>query len=147
MGVRYASLNVHQGFVPSRRDDLESIGYLLIHFLRGDLPWQGMKAKNTKAKHAKIGACKQATMLEVLCLGYPPEFVSFVKYCRSLEYAQEPNYEHLRKLMTAPFKREGFSDDSRLDWMDATDLKRRRVSKKKSLSLTRREDAVTCGEI
>jgi hypothetical protein len=67
--ARYASVYTHLGIEQSRRDDLESIGYLLVYLLRGSLPWQGLKAKTKKEKYKKIMDKKIANTPEVLCEG------------------------------------------------------------------------------
>jgi serine/threonine protein kinase len=71
--ARYASINAHLGVEQSRRDDLESIGYVLLYFLRGSLPWQGLKAATKKQKYEKIRDKKVATPAEVLGKGFPRE--------------------------------------------------------------------------
>lgn len=55
----------------SRRDDLESIGYMLMYFLRGSLPWQGLNANTKSQKYTRILQCKQATSTDVLIKGFP----------------------------------------------------------------------------
>lgn len=114
--VRYSSINVHEGVEPSRRDDLEATGYMLMHFLRGDLPWLGLKARSKKSKHKAISSVKQDTSDEELCRGYPEEFCVFLQYCRSLQFSEKPNYEFLRNLFRKLFEREGFVDDGIFDW-------------------------------
>jgi casein kinase 1 len=114
--ARYASINTHLGIEQSRRDDLESLGYVLMYFLRGSLPWQGLKAATKKQKYEKISEKKMATPTEILCKGFPTEFVVYFQYVRSLRFDDKPDYSYLRKLFRDLFVREGFVWDYVFDW-------------------------------
>ncbi|KAB5553235.1 hypothetical protein DKX38_010546 [Salix brachista] len=114
--ARYASCNTHLGIEQSRRDDLESIGYVLLYFLRGSLPWQGLKAATKKQKYDKICEKKLSTPIEVLCKSHPVEFASYFHYCHSLTFDQRPDYGFLKRLFRDLFTREGFEFDFVFDW-------------------------------
>ncbi|KAK6914104.1 Protein kinase domain [Dillenia turbinata] len=114
--ARYASVNTHLGVEQSRRDDLESLGYVLMYFLRGSLPWQGLKAGTKKQKYDKISEKKMLTPIEALCKNYPSEFVSYFHYCRSLRFEDKPDYSYLKRLFRDLFIREGYQFDYVFDW-------------------------------
>ncbi|WOK94352.1 hypothetical protein Cni_G03054 [Canna indica] len=114
--ARYASVNTHLGVEQSRRDDLESLGYVLMYFLRGSLPWQGLKAGTKKQKYDKISEKKMLTPVEALCKSYPSEFISYFHYCRSLRFEDKPDYSYLRRLFRDLFIREGHQFDYVFDW-------------------------------
>ncbi|KAL5698702.1 non-specific serine/threonine protein kinase [Ranunculus cassubicifolius] len=114
--ARYASMNTHLGIEQSRRDDLESLGYVLMYFLRGSLPWQGLKAGTKKQKYEKISEKKVSTSIESLCRGYPTEFASYFHYCRSLRFDDKPDYAYLKRIFRDLFIREGFQFDYVFDW-------------------------------
>ncbi|XVE54049.1 hypothetical protein DITRI_Ditri03aG0051300 [Diplodiscus trichospermus] len=114
--ARYASMNTHLGIEQSRRDDLESLGYVLMYFLRGSLPWQGLKAGTKKQKYEKISEKKVSTSIEALCRGYPTEFASYFHYCRSLRFDDKPDYAYLKRIFRDLFIREGFQFDYVFDW-------------------------------
>ncbi|KAL5675534.1 hypothetical protein ACJX0J_011665, partial [Zea mays] len=114
--ARYASVNTHLGVEQSRRDDLESLGYVLMYFLRGSLPWQGLKAGTKKQKYDRISEKKMLTPVEVLCKSYPSEFTAYFHYCRSLRFEDKPDYSYLKRLFRDLFIREGYQLDYVFDW-------------------------------
>jgi casein kinase 1 len=114
--ARYASVNTHLGIEQSRRDDLEALGYVFMYFLRGSLPWQGMKGNSKKEKYDRIMEKKMSTPIEVLCKGYPTEFVTYLNYCRSLRFEDRPDYAYLRRFLKDLFFRENYQYDFIFDW-------------------------------
>ena len=96
--ARYASINALNGLSQSRRDDLEAVGYVLLYFLRGKLPWQGLHVKSKEDRYHKIMEIKMKTTPNELCLGFPKEFEYYVEYCRKLEYEDDPDYTYLKNL-------------------------------------------------
>lgn len=115
--VRYASINIHDGIEPSRRDDLISVGYMLIYFIKGSLPWQGLDAATKEEKYKKIGDIKRNTTIEELCKDLPMELKVFIDYCCGLDFAETPNYALLFKLLEKIFNNAVEKDDNEnLDW-------------------------------
>ncbi|AQK44846.1 Putative casein kinase family protein [Zea mays] len=114
--ARYASVNTHLGVEQSRRDDLESLGYVLMYFLRGSLPWQGLKAGTKKQKYDIISEKKMLTPVEVLCKSHPSEFTAYFHYCRSLRFEDKPDYSYLKRLFRDLFLRKGYQLDYVFDW-------------------------------
>lgn len=114
--ARYVSINTHLGFEQSRRDDLESLGYVLMYFNIGSLPWQGLRAANKVKKYKLISEKKMSTPVEQLCKGFPEEFATYLNYVRALRFDEKPNYEYLKKLFKDLFIREGFQYDNVFDW-------------------------------
>lgn len=115
--ARYASINAHLGLEQSRRDDMEAIGYCIMYFLRGSLPWQGLKAQTKHEKYQRIMETKMSTPVDVLCKGYPAEFAAYINYCRALRFEDKPDYNYLRRLFKELFLREGFDPERPFDWV------------------------------
>ena len=119
--ARYMSINTHMGREQSRRDDLEALGHVFIYFLKGGLPWQGLRAATNKQKYEKIGHRKQETPIDELCEGYPSEFAKYLKYCRNLGFEETPDYDYLRDLLTKALRDDGSVEDGEYDWMRKKD--------------------------
>lgn len=117
---RYASINNHLGIEQARRDDLEAIGYVLIYFLKGRLPWQGLKARNASRKYKMIMEKKQSTSIASLCAGCPAAFSEYLSFCRSLKFEADPNIKYLRGLFHELYQKQGYDlatlGDNDWDW-------------------------------
>lgn len=119
--ARYMSINTHLGREQSRRDDLEALGHVFLYFLRGSLPWQGLKAATNKQKYEKIGEKKQSTPIKELCEGYPEEFGIYLNYVRKLGFEETPDYDFLRELFTKVLRDRGETEDGAYDWLQLND--------------------------
>ncbi|CAK7564967.1 MAG: Palmitoylated plasma membrane-bound casein kinase [Sporothrix epigloea] len=115
--ARYMSINTHLGREQSRRDDLEALGHVFMYFLRGGLPWQGLKAATNKQKYEKIGEKKQTTVIKELCEGFPIQFEKYLTYVRNLGFEDTPDYDYLRDLFTQALKETGGVEDGEYDWL------------------------------
>lgn len=93
---------------------------MFMYFLRGSLPWQGLKADTLKERYQKIGDTKRATPIEVLCDGHPEEMATYLRYVRRLDFFETPDYEYLRKLFHDLYERRGFVNDGEFDWTGKT---------------------------
>ena len=96
--ARYASINALKGGEQSRKDDLESLAYMLLYFLKGSLPWQGVAGMTKGEKYKKIYYMKKNIEPEELFKNLPAEFKEFYLYVKNLEFEQDPDYNYCRKL-------------------------------------------------
>ncbi|EDV41925.2 uncharacterized protein Dana_GF17711, partial [Drosophila ananassae] len=114
--ARYSSIRAHYA-EQSRRDDLEAIGYMLLYFQRGRLPWQGIRAQTQAQKFEKIAESKSSLPLNVLCSGLSIEFFLYLRYCRNLKFQEDPDYGYLRHLFKSLFRINYLIYDFLYDWM------------------------------
>ena len=101
--AKYASLNVLEGMEPSRRDDLLSLGYVLIYCLNGSLPWENIEGENKEIKYEKI-KCSKKMHINELCKDLPYEFLSYLDYCNRLGYDELPNYKYMKDIFINLYK-------------------------------------------
>jgi casein kinase 1 alpha len=114
--ARYASINAHLGIEQSRRDDMESMGYVLMYFNRSSLPWQGLKAATKRQKYERISEKKMSTPVDILAKGFPAEFSMYLNYCRGLRFEEAPDYMYLRQLFRILFRTLNHIYDYVFDW-------------------------------
>ena len=115
--ARYASCNAHNGLEQSRRDDMESIAYVILYFFRKKLPWQGLKCKDKNEKHAKIKEMKMSITPEKLFEGLPKEFADYLTMVKKLGFEDEPSYKSYIQMFNKLFKAKEFEMDYIYDWV------------------------------
>ena len=123
--ARYASISTHLGVEQSRRDDLESIGYVIMYFLRGVLPWQNLKATNKKDKYRAILEKKLQTSVEQLTKGFPKQLASYLTYVKNLKFEDKPDYSYLRSLFKDILQQASLEFDYVYEWTKPTDSLKR----------------------
>eukprot|EP00928_Gymnodinium_smaydae_P080235 TRINITY_DN63985_c0_g1_i1.p1 TRINITY_DN63985_c0_g1~~TRINITY_DN63985_c0_g1_i1.p1 ORF type:complete len:344 (+),score=33.07 TRINITY_DN63985_c0_g1_i1:46-1032(+) len=114
--LRYISVNAHRGVEQGRRDDLESLGYVLLYFFRGRLPWQGMRASTESEKHELVMDKKLNTCMNELCYRAPREFAEICAYSQGLQRNDVPDYAYLKRSLRNAFCRFGSNYSSHFDW-------------------------------
>ena len=115
--ARYASCNAHNGLEQSRRDDMESIAYVILYFFKGKLPWQGLKCKDKNEKYAKIKEMKMSMTPEKLCEGFPVEFAKYLTAVKKLGFEEEPAYKAYIQMFTNLLKSKDYEMDYLYDWV------------------------------
>jgi len=124
--ARYASLNTHIGQEQSRRDDIESIAFVMVYFLKGELPWQGVSGADKDEKYKKIKDKKIDTPITELSKNLPPQFLKFFELVRNTGFEDAPDYIALRTLLAEMFTDKGYQNDFQYDWV----VKANHMSKK-----------------
>lgn len=114
--ARYMSVNTHLGREQSRRDDLEALGHMFLYFLRGSLPWQGLKADTLKERYQKIGDTKRSTPIDSLCAGFPGEFATYLRYVRNMDFFETADYNYLHGLFQSILEKNEWECDWEFDW-------------------------------
>ena len=126
----YASIYTHKGIEQSRRDDLESLGYMMIYFCKGELPWMNVKGKTKEIKYKKIMEKKLEMKPDILCQGLPDEFNQYFKYVRELQFTEEPKYDFLLGLFNSAMKKNNIKNDFKFDWCQNSGINNQNINDK-----------------
>lgn len=114
--ARYVSVNTHVGVEQSRRDDLETLSYVLVYFLKGKLDWQGLKVSQGQEKYRQIQKMKQELSVEEICKELPQEFAQFIQLTRQLGFEQQPEYARYKEMFLRLLTSLGHTLDYHYDW-------------------------------
>jgi serine/threonine protein kinase len=120
--VRYISMNAHLGNEQYKKDDLESLAYIMVYFIKGELPWQNIKAKSRKEKYSTIFRIKKNSIPNELCEYLPEEMKTFVKYIINLNNNKKPDYAMLTNLINNLMQKYSYSNDLQFDWYSCSFL-------------------------
>ena len=115
---RFSSINAMRGVEQSRRDDLESLSYLILYFLMGSLPWQGLKIASRTQRFKEITRLKKTLNIDKICQNFPPEINLFCKYTRKLGFTENPKYEFMTNLFKSILNKYGFTNDKKFSWIN-----------------------------
>ena len=100
----------------SRRDDLESLGYILLYFLRGSLPWAKLEAETKAQKYELMMEMKKNIDVDELCDQLPREFAGYMDHVRALKFEDKPGYFYLRRVFRELFIRRSYGYENVFDW-------------------------------
>jgi serine/threonine protein kinase len=114
---RFCSVNAMRGVEQSRRDDLESLCYLIIYFFKGFLPWQGLKISSRAQRFETITKMKKNIKIENLCEDLPTEIILFCKYTKKIGFTDNPRYEYMKNLFISVLNKFGYKYDNKFSWI------------------------------
>jgi casein kinase 1 len=129
--TRYASIAAHIGNEISRKDDLESLAYVIIFLAKGVLPWQNLNVSESE-KTKKVGEIKAKTPVEELCKGLPEEFSKYLLYVKNLTFKENPDYNYLKGLLLKVAMTNDIAMDNQWDWVTPLKIDNRIANKRKS---------------
>ena len=126
----FLSINAFKGIIQTRKDDLESLGLVIIYLHLGSLPWSEIKSTNIYQSWDKVETIRNIVSNDYICKGMPKEMNTYMNYINNLKYDESPDYEYLRQLFLNILQKIGEPDDQLFSWVD----KRRIHSSKSSTS-------------
>lgn len=116
---RFCSMRNHKCIEQSRRDDLESLGYMILYLFKGELPWQNIQHDNKEMRSNLIFKKKNKTPINEICYGAPDIMIEYIKYCRLLKYEEVPNYNKLKKMFLEEMDKNQYLFDNKFEWCNS----------------------------
>lgn len=114
--MRYISMNTHLGNEQTKKDDLESLAYIIIYFIKGELPWQNVKANSKKEKYNKVYQLKKHNVPNGICQFLPEDIKLIVTYILNLNIKQKPDYQKLKNILQNLMNKYSYLNDLQFDW-------------------------------
>jgi len=134
--IKFSSLNNMKGIVSTRRDDLESLGYMLVYLYENKLPWDNVEATNPTEFIKKIFYIKKQIPMNTFCRNLPKEMTEFMIYIKSLGFDEKPNYNLLKSLLEIMLKKINSVNDLKFSWIKEDSSRRitpiKNINKRKS---------------
>ena len=139
---KFSSSNTTRGKESSRRDDIISLGYMLIYLIKKGLPWDYIYKENklTNSKYIELVFLKDTNAYGKLFDGLPSEFKEFIQYAENLKFDQDPNYSYLRSILNKIILNNNFSYERyHFSWINLIkkdenlSVSKKHYSKKRSL--------------
>ena len=130
---RYCSYNALRGAEQSRRDDLESLFYVILYFFRGSVPWQNLKIKSRNERFKRINEIKKKVNYKLICKDLPEEFLDFANYIKHLNFEEEPNYKYMQKLFYLILLKIKEENDDNFSWIKSNLFKHKSYHSNKNI--------------
>jgi len=139
--LRYLSINGNKGYEQSRRDDLESLGYMLVFLATGNIPWINAERINMDIvkKYILIYKIKKSISSEKLCQGLPEEMIKYINYCKELYFEQDPDYNYLKSLFYTILLKINEKNDLKFCWISNKFL---RINEKNNRSESKNKNSI-----
>ncbi|MGH0152148.1 UNVERIFIED_CONTAM: hypothetical protein FKN15_030655 [Acipenser sinensis] len=138
--IEFTSIDAHKGVSPSRRSDLEILGYCMIQWLCGSLPWEDNLKDPNYVRDLKIKSRHNVSDFISKCFSTndtPHEMIEYMEEVKSLEYNDKPSYQKLRNILQLGLKTIGSKDDDKLDFfISVNELASKSTKKKTKRKLT-----------
>ena len=126
--MKFSSVNTMEGISPCRRDDLESLGYMLIYLYKKQLPWENLSFKSKEEISQKIYERKKLITMKELCKDMPKEMTEFMNYIKSLKFEEEPKYFYLKELLNIMLNKMKQSNNLDFSWIKKDRFKKIKMS-------------------